>query len=136
MTDTPSKANPTAKTRTAANAAKVARDAALNTAEKTAQVIEGNPMSVLVGGLAVGVIAGALIRRSEREAELMRPVGARLRDGTISAVKLARDAGAAELAAAGISLEAGRAQVTKLIDAVSQAATRAGEVVTKPAKDK
>ncbi|MBY0582118.1 MAG: hypothetical protein K2P68_04265 [Sphingomonas sp.] len=110
------------------------RNTALEAAERTAQAIEGNPMSVLVGGLALGVIAGALIPRSAREGELLRPLGARLKDGASAAIRAARDAGAAELASAGISSDAARQQIGKLVDAVSNAATRAGEAVTKPTK--
>lgn len=111
-----------------------AREAALDAAERTAQAIEGNPMSVLVGGLAIGAIAGALVPRTEREGELLRPVGARLKDGAMLAIRAARDAGLSELAAAGISRDAARQQVNKLIDAVTHAATRAGEAATSAGK--
>lgn len=107
-----------------------ARTAAIDAAEKTAQAIEGNPMSVLVGGLAAGVIAGALLPRSEREGELLRPIGTRLREGAAIALKAARDAGTAELASAGLSRLAIREQITRLIDAVGQAATRAGDAAS------
>jgi hypothetical protein len=131
MTDT---IPPPAKASRIARPIKAARDAALTTAERTAQAIEGNPMSVLVGGLAVGVIAGALLPRGDREAEALRPVGERLKQGAMTALRAARDAGAAELAAAGISRDAARVQIARLIDAVSNAATRAGEAAAEPTK--
>jgi len=111
-----------------------ARTAALDAAEKTAQAIEGNPMSVLVGGLAVGMIAGALLPRTTQERKVLKPVGARLREGASAAMKAARDAGTAELAAAGISRTAARDQLGKLLDAVTNAATRAGEAASDAGK--
>ena len=111
-----------------------ARSIAIDAAEKTAQAIEGNPMSVIVGGLAVGVIAGAMLPHGEREGDLLRPIGSRLKDGAKMALRAARDAGMAELAAAGISRDAARQQVSKLIDAVSQAAARAGDAAAKGAR--
>lgn len=112
-----------------------ARTAALDAAEKTAQAIEGNPMSVIVGGLAVGAIAGALLPRGSKEGELLKPLGDRIRTGTAAALRAARDAGMNELAAAGISRDAARQQVQKLIDTVGQAASRAGEAASKAARD-
>jgi hypothetical protein len=52
----------------------------------------------------------------------------------MTALRAARDAGAAELAAAGISRDAARVQIARLIDAVSNAATRAGEAAAEPTK--
>ncbi|MGQ4828123.1 hypothetical protein, partial [Enterococcus faecalis] len=59
-----------AVTRVARTGIDTARNAALEAAEKTAQAIEGNPVAVLVGGLTVGLIAGALLPRAKTEAEV------------------------------------------------------------------
>lgn len=112
-----------------------ARNAAIGAAEKTAQAIEGNPMSVLVGGLAIGVIAGAMLPRSEREGTVLRPIGARLKQGFVAALKAARDTGMSELASAGISQAAAKVQVNKLLDAIGNAAARAGEAAHKAGEE-
>ena len=59
------------------------REAARETARRTAEGIEANPLSVLVGGVALGVLAGALIPRTEQEGKLLGPVGKRLTDTAI-----------------------------------------------------
>lgn len=134
MTDEPTVEPKGSKAGVLAKPLETARAAAADAAEKTAHAIEGNPMSVLVGGLAVGVLAGALIPRSPREGDLLRPLGHRIKQGAALAFKAARDVGIAELAQAGISRAAARAQIGKLIDTVGNAATRAGEAATHAAK--
>lgn len=115
-------------------AMETAREAAQTAARRTVESIEGNPLSVLVGGLAVGVLAGALLPRTERETEMLGPVGRQLRQSAATAARAARDAGTAELAAAGISRDAARAQVNKLLDNVMTAVKTAGDAAAKAAK--
>ena len=55
-------------------------DAARDIARQTVAGIEANPVAVLAGGIAVGLLAGSLIPRSESETKLLRPVGKRLSD--------------------------------------------------------
>lgn len=110
------------------------RETAARTARQTADTIEGNPLSVLVGGLAVGVLAGALIPKSAREGEILKPVGKRITQGAGMAAKAARDAGLAELAAAGISRDAARDQIKKLFGSVVDAAKSAGDAAAKTAR--
>lgn len=115
-------------------AADTARETALGVANRTAQSIEGNPLSILVGGLAVGVLAGAFLPSTEKETELLSPVGRRLNDGVRAAARAAKDAGAAELAAAGISRDAARQQVGKLFEGVQNAVTNASQAAAKAVK--
>ncbi len=147
MTDQPTRTiSPTTATPTGANtvlatasqAAATAIDTVIDTAQaaprRTAQGIDGNPLAVLAGGIAVGVLAGAMLPRTDRENELLGPVGKRLTEGAAAAARAARDAGTAELMAAGISREAARAQVGKLIDGVMTAVKTAGDAATTAAK--
>lgn len=115
-------------------AVETVRETAAETARRTADTIEGNPLSVLVGGLAVGVLAGALIPKSTREVEALKPVGKRLTQGAGMAARAARDAGLAELAAAGISKDAARVQMRKLFGSVVDAAKSAGDAAAKAAR--
>lgn len=143
---TPTGANPTGAKTVLGNASQVATsaidsviDSAQAAARRTAQGIEGNPLAVLAGGIAAGVLAGALLPRTERETELLGPVGKRLTEGATAAARAARDAGTAELIAAGISRDAARAQVGKLIDGVMTAVKTAGDAAataTKATPDK
>lgn len=110
------------------------KDSAQTAARRTMEGIEGNPLSVLVGGIAVGVLAGTLLPRTERETEMLGPVGKKLTEGAAAAARAARDAGTAELAAAGISRDAARQQVGKLLDNVLGAVKTAGEAAARGAK--
>ena len=57
-------------------AAEAARARASLAARRAADGIEENPMAALVGGLAIGAIAGALLPATRREAKLLGPLGA------------------------------------------------------------
>lgn len=122
----------------ASDAATAALDTVVTTAQgaarRTAQGVDDNPLAVLAGGIAVGLIAGALLPRTDRETALLGPLGKRLADGATVAVRAARDAGGSELVAAGISKAAARAQVDKLIEGMMTAVKTAGDAAVTAAK--
>ncbi|OYY89182.1 MAG: hypothetical protein B7Y45_13190 [Sphingomonas sp. 28-66-16] len=117
----------------ASTALDMARETAASAARRTADGIEGNPLSVLVGGLAVGVLAGALLPKTEREADLLGSTGRKLNEAAVAAARAARDAGKAELVSAGISSEAARAQAGKIVESLMSAARSAGDAAAKTA---
>lgn len=110
------------------------RDAASDVARRTAQSIETNPLGIIVGGLAVGVLAGALLPRTEKEKELLAPVGKRLGESARAAIQTARDQGRSELETRGFTRDAAQEQVKNLLGglgkAVATAAAGAGKSVT------
>lgn len=103
-----------------------ARHVASDATRRTVAGIESNPLGILVGGLAVGVLAGSLIPRSDKEKELLAPVGKRLGEGARAAVQAAKDAGRAELETRGLTADAGRDQVKSLLGGVAKAVSTAG----------
>lgn len=97
--------------------------------EKTKRVVnnlESNPLGILVGGLAVGAIAGALIPRSAREKELLAPVGKRLSETVVAATAAAKAAGQSELGELGLTKDNARGQARGLLDGIVKALTTAG----------
>lgn len=112
------------------------RQTARDAARRTAEGIEANPISVLVGGVALGVLAGALIPRTEQESKLLGPVGKRLTDTATGAAQAARDAGKAELDSLGLNKDAARDQVGKVIDGVIKALSSAGAAAAKASTGK
>jgi ElaB/YqjD/DUF883 family membrane-anchored ribosome-binding protein len=110
----------------AAKAMETTRDAARDAVSHAAQSAQANPIAVLAGGIAVGMLAGALLPNSEQEAKLLGPVGKRLTDTAKGAAAAAKDAGKAELDALGLNREAARAQVGHVINGVLQALSSAG----------
>lgn len=101
---------------------KAARDTALERARSTVSTLEANPMGVLVGGLAFGLVAGALIPRSNREKKALAPVGKRLAEGAVAALAAAKETGKEQLSASVLSRDAAAESARKVFDSAVQAA--------------
>ena len=121
---------------TASHAYHDAKDKAAEVAHKTAQTIEANPLGILVGGLAVGVLAGALIPRSAREKEVLAPLGKKLGETVRQATHAARETGLRELEQAGLTKDAAKDRARSLFDDVVKAASNAGSAAAKAAANK
>ncbi|MBM3928746.1 MAG: hypothetical protein FJ335_09845 [Sphingomonadales bacterium] len=99
-----------------------ARDAAFDRAKSAVQGLESNPVGVLVGGLTVGLIAGALIPRTDGEKKMLRTVGKRLAEGTTAALVAARETGKEQLSSAVLGREAAKEGARKVFDSALSAA--------------
>ena len=89
--------------------------------------LEGNPLSVLLGGVAVGLLAGSLIPRTDREKEVLGPIGKRLAEGATAAFLAARDAGKEELEALTPDKDQAKSKASNAFSHVVDAATKAGK---------
>ena len=118
----------------AGKAIETTRGAARDAVKRTAQGAEANPIAVLAGGIAVGMLAGAFLPHSEQEAKLLGPVGKRLTDTAKGAAAAAKDAGKAELDSLGLNRDAARAQVGHVINGVLQALSSAGAAAASKSK--
>ncbi len=118
---------------TAKQTANKAVDAASDVAKRATQGIEANPLGLLVGGIAVGAAVGALLPRSEKEKELLAPVGARLGASARAAIAAAKDAGRNELEARGLTKDGAQAQAKELFQGVLKAASSAGSAAKQSA---
>lgn len=112
------------------------RDGARDALKRAGEAMEGNPLAVLAGGAAIGLLAGAVLPRTSREATLFGAVGKRVTAAAGAAVTAAREAGIQELDSRGISGRAARAQIGKLLDGVVEAASTAGEAAASAAAKK
>lgn len=97
--------------------------------------LEANPLIALLGGLALGAAAGALIPRSEKEKALLAPLGDKLSGAAQAALDAGREAGAKALKDNDLSVEGLREQVSKLLGQAGEAATTAGAAAFEAAKD-
>ncbi|MFA6124156.1 hypothetical protein [Sphingomonas sp.] len=88
--------------------------------------IEANPMAVLGGGIALGVLVGAFVPRSAVERKMLKSVGKRLNDTAQGAIDAARDTAKAEFDVLGLSRDAARDQVGKMLGGVVKALATAG----------
>lgn len=119
----------------ATHAIETAREAAGKAAQQTAATIDGNPVGVLVGGLALGALVAAVLPRSAREKELLAPVGRRLAGAATAAIAAAKDAGRQELDQAGLSRSAAQNRVNSLFEGVTRAVQSAGSAAVSAGKD-
>jgi hypothetical protein len=97
-------------------------DSAVQRARSTVASLEANPLSVLVGGLAAGIVAGAVIPRSERERSALAPLGKRLAEGATAAVAAAKETGKEQMSGATLSRDAAKETARKVFESALGAA--------------
>jgi len=112
-----------------------AKDAATRAAARTSEGLEQNPLALLVGGVAVGALAGALIPRSVREKQLLKPVGARLGAVATAALVAAKEAGRSELDTRGLTAEGAKEKARTFFSEVGKAAANASTAAAQSARD-
>jgi hypothetical protein len=98
---------------------------------KTSQSIDSNPVAAVVGGLAIGAIVAALLPRTEREEELLGPVGRKINDSARQAANAAKEAGRGQLDELGLSRDGLRSKLDeftgKAVGAVKSSAGAAAD---------
>ena len=109
---------------------------AADAARRTAAGIDANPLGILVGGLALGALVGALIPRSAQEKELLAPVGKTIGERARAAIAAARETGQTELSQIGLTRNAARSQVRGLVDSLVTVAQNVGTAAAKSATDR
>jgi ElaB/YqjD/DUF883 family membrane-anchored ribosome-binding protein len=110
--------------------------AAKSARSSTGESLDNNPLTALVGGLAIGAIAAALLPKTKRESELMGKAGDKIRSSATAAVNAARDVGKEQLDALGLNGNAARDQVRSVIDKLGQAATSATRAASEAVRKK
>lgn len=127
-------ANPAAPKPRKTAAVRKSAETAIATTGKTARGlarraeagIEASPVAVLVGGAALGALAGAFVPRTARETALLGAAGKRLTDTARGAVDAARDTAKAEFDVLGLSRDAARSQMSTVLQGVVGALAAAG----------
>jgi hypothetical protein len=107
-----------------------------STKKTTGESLEKNPIAALVGGLAIGAIAAALLPKTKRESEMLGKASNKVRSTASSAAKAARDAGKDQLDALGLNSGAARDQLRSVIDKIGQAASTASKAATDAVRKK
>lgn len=88
----------------------------------TLESLGENPLALVAGGVALGVLIGALLPRLDKEREVLDPLGKKLASSATAAAKAAREAGQSEIEALLPDRDATKERVSKLIDTVLEAA--------------
>ena len=97
--------------------------------------LQANPLAALLGGLALGAAAGALLGRSEKEKALLAPLGEKIATAAQAAIAAGREAGQQAIAGGGLTTDALREQVSKLVSQATSAAGAAGTAAFTAASD-
>ncbi len=84
-----------------------------------------NPVALVAGGMAVGVLIGMMIPRLAKERELLEPIGRTLADRASSVAKAAKEAGRQEIDTLLPSKDATKERVSALFGNVIDAAKEA-----------
>ena len=103
-------------------------------ARKTASTVDTAPLAVLVGGLAIGALAGGLLPRTQRETAALGPVGRKVTGTAAAAARAAKTAGQDQLKAAGISRDTAKCSCRQSSRACSRRLTEAGNAATSEVK--
>lgn len=109
------------------------REAAGGGTQKALEGLQDNPVAALLGGLALGAIAAALLPRTEREVQAFGSLGTRLTGAAREAVEAAKQAGQGRLDELGLQNQA-RETVTKLFGDLGSVATTAGKAAAQAAR--
>lgn len=103
-------------------------------AARTAETVERNPLAVLAGGLAVGMLIGALLPRTRRETELLGPYGSQITDRARRAATAAREVGHEKFDEFGFVKDAVGNTAKQFLDTARQAASEAGSAAAQSAR--
>lgn len=98
-----------------------ARDTATQARQRTADGIDASPVAALIGGLALGALAAAVLPRTRKEDELFGDIGTRINDTARDAALAAKDAGRDKLGEMGINKDAAIDKAKELAQSVSGA---------------
>jgi ElaB/YqjD/DUF883 family membrane-anchored ribosome-binding protein len=109
--------------------------AAREKAGKAGETIEANPLAAMLGGIAIGAVAGALIPRLAKEKELLAPLGEKIGEAARAAFQAGKGAGTEALEDAGLTSDQIRSQVSKLVEQALKAAGEAGTAAVEAARE-
>ncbi len=118
----------------AARSAKSSKEMAEKAKQKSGETIEGNPLAVVAGGLALGAILGALLPKSEREQKVLGKTGKKMNDAARKAANAAKEAGKAKMAEVGLDADHAREQFKDVFGKATEAAKAAGKAAADSAR--
>lgn len=110
-------------------------DKASSTTREVLSTVEANPLVALLGGLALGAAAGALLPRGDKEKALLAPLGEKLATAASAAIAAGREAGTQAFQDSGFSADGLREQVTKLVGQAGEAASAVGTAAFAAGRD-
>ena len=104
--------------------------------DKTIEGVDKSPLAIILGGIAIGAIVGALLPRTERETKLLGKAGKKLNKKARKVAEAAKVAGMSQVDTLGLNGEAMRAQFRELVSKAALAVKAAGQAASDAAKEK
>ena len=103
---------------------------------KTSDGIDKNPLAIVLGGIAIGAIVGALLPRTERETKVLGKAGKKLNKKARKMAEAAKAAGKDQVESLDLNGEALRLQFRDLVSKAALAVKAASQAATDAAKEK
>jgi ElaB/YqjD/DUF883 family membrane-anchored ribosome-binding protein len=103
------------------------RQIASKAAHKSTDTIDKNPLAMVVGGIALGAIIGALLPKSNREERILGGAGKKLNTKAREVASAAKQAGKDKIDTLGINKESAREQFRDLVSKATEAVKAAGQ---------
>ena len=103
---------------------------------KTSDGIDKNPLAIILGGIAIGAIVGALLPRTERETKVLGKAGKKLNKKARKMAEAAKAAGKDQVESLGLNGDALRLQFRDLVSKAAVAVKAASQAATDAAKEK
>lgn len=110
------------------------REAAGRARQRSADAFDANPMSAVVGGLALGALVAAVLPRTRRETEVLGTLGGRINERAREAAFAARDAGRDKLEELGLTPEAAKQKLGEAASSASEAMRTTASAAAKAAR--
>jgi hypothetical protein len=112
-----------------------ARESVTNAGRKAGDGIDQAPLVALAGGLAIGALLAALLPKTNRESELLGPVGERLTGTARAAADAAKDAGKARLEELGLTRDAGAETLKSILKGAGDATKASAQAALGAVRD-
>lgn len=124
----------------AADGVAVTRDAARKAATKSEEAVAKSPLAIVAGGLALGAIFGALLRKTKTEDKYLGAAGRKINETAKTAYGAAKEAGQEQIDVLGLNTDSMRDQFKdmfgKAVEAAKSAAEAASDAVKAEKQDK
>jgi ElaB/YqjD/DUF883 family membrane-anchored ribosome-binding protein len=118
----------------AISAVQTSKDLATKAITKSSDSLDKNPLAVVLGGLALGVIVGALLPKSQHETKVLGKAGKKLNKKARKIADAAKDAGKDKVSSLGLSGDAVREQFRDLVSKATEAVKAAGQAASDAAR--
>ena len=118
----------------AARSVASSRQIAESAAAKSGDTIDKNPLAMVVGGIALGAIIGALLPKSVREEQVLGSTGRKLNSKAREVATAAKQAGKEKIDTLGLNKDGARIQFGDLVSKAAEAVKAAGKAANDAAR--